>query len=147
MQTLALTPRTDRVAGIDIARGFALLGIILVNARFFFLPFGSAIDPSRLPDGLVRTPLDWAVHDAIDAVVTFKFISLFSLLFGFGIAQQAARASAAGRSRWPGGLRRLGALLAIGLVHGFSSGTETSSRSTRCSGPLPSPAPVSGIGG
>ena len=38
------TPRLERSAGIDIARGFALLGIILVNARFFFLPLGSAID-------------------------------------------------------------------------------------------------------
>jgi uncharacterized protein len=119
MQTLAPTARPDRIAGIDIARGFALLGIILVNARFFFLPFGSAINPARLPDGLARTPLDWAVHDAIDAVVTFKFISLFSLLFGFGVATQAGKAAAAGVSRWPGGLRRLGALLCIGLVHGF----------------------------
>ena len=119
MQMLAPTPRPERIAGIDIARGFALLGIILVNARFFFLPFGAAINPARLPDGLERGTLDWAVHDAVDALVTYKFISLFSLLFGFGLAQQAAKAAAAGRSRWEGGMRRLGMMLGIGLVHGF----------------------------
>ena len=35
-------PRAERFAGIDIARGLALLGIIVVNARFFFLPFATA---------------------------------------------------------------------------------------------------------
>ena len=112
------TPRLERSAGIDIARGFALLGIILVNARFFFLPLGSAIDAGPLPGDLERSTRDWLVHDAIDALATYKFISLFSLLFGFGLAQQAARAAAAGASRWVTGLRRLGLMLVIGVVHG-----------------------------
>lgn len=119
MNTVAPVPRAERTPGIDIARGVALLGIILVNARFFFLPFGSAIDSGALPEGLERSTLDWAVHDAVDALATFKFMSLFSLLFGFGLAQQAARAAAAGRSRWQAGLRRLGMLLAIGVLHGL----------------------------
>ena len=111
-------PRADRSTGIDFARGIALLGIILVNARFFFLPFGSAVDATVLPEGMERSTLDWAAHDAVDALATFKFISLFSLLFGFGLSQQAARAVAAGRSRWDVGLRRLGVMLVVGLVHG-----------------------------
>jgi uncharacterized protein len=90
-----------------------------VNARFFLLPFGSAVDAGTLPAGLERSAADWAVHDAVDVLATFKFMSLFSLLFGFGLAQQAARAAAAGRSRWHTGLRRLGALLVIGVLHGL----------------------------
>ena len=43
----------------------ARLGIILINARFFFLPFGSAIDSAALPERLERSTLDWAVHDAV----------------------------------------------------------------------------------
>jgi uncharacterized membrane protein YeiB/predicted alpha/beta superfamily hydrolase len=117
--TEAPVPRLERSAGIDFARGMALLGIILVNARFFFLPMGCALGDGPLPQGLVRSTLDLAVHDAVDALATFKFISIFSLLFGFGLAQQAARAAAAGRSRWPNALRRLGLMLAIGAVHGI----------------------------
>lgn len=112
-------PRFERNAGIDFARGMALLGIILVNARFFFLPMGCALGQGPLPEGLGRSTLDWAVHDAVDALATFKFISIFSLLFGFGLAHQAARAAASARSRWPNALRRLALMLAIGAVHGL----------------------------
>ena len=112
-------PRAERSAGIDIARGLALLGIIVVNARFFFLPFATAVEMGPLPEGLQRSALDWAVHDAVDVLATYKFISVFSLLFGFGLAQQAARCAASGHSRWRMGLRRLGLLLAIGLLHGL----------------------------
>ena len=61
----APVPRLERSAGIDFARGMALLGIILVNARFFFLPLGSAIDSAALLERLERSTLDWAVHDAV----------------------------------------------------------------------------------
>ena len=119
MPSLIPVPRAERSAGIDIARGLALLGIIVVNARFFFLPFATAVEMGPLPEGLQRSSLDWAVHDAVDVLASYKFISVFSLLFGFGLAQQAARCAALGRSRWRMGLRRLGLLLAIGLLHGL----------------------------
>ncbi|MFM8785771.1 MAG: hypothetical protein ACKOFI_11660, partial [Phycisphaerales bacterium] len=69
--TVAPVPRLERNAGIDFARGMALLGIILVNARFFFLPIGCALGQGPLPEGLGRSTLDWAVHDAVDALATF----------------------------------------------------------------------------
>ena len=119
MPSLIPVPRAERSGGIDIARGLALLGIIVVNARFFFLPSASAAEIGPLPEGLQRSSLDWAVHDVVDVLANYKFISVFSLLFGFGLAQQAARCAAAGRSRWRMGLRRLGLLLAIGLLHGL----------------------------
>jgi len=108
-----------RVQGIDIARGIALLGIILVNARFFFLPFMWAAEPRMIPADMQASTFDLVARDAIDAFCTFKFISTFSLLFGFGLAQQIDRARAAGRSTWTFALRRLGLMLAIGLVHGL----------------------------
>lgn len=119
MPSLIPVPRAERSAGIDIARGLALLGIIVVNARSFFLPLGWEAEIGPLPEGLQRSSLDWAVYDAVDVLANYKFISVFSLLFGFGLAQQAARCAAAGRSRWRMGLRRLGLLLAIGLLHGL----------------------------
>lgn len=119
MPSLIPVPRAERSAGIDIARGLALLGIIVVNARSFFLPLAWEAEIGPLHEGLQRSSLDWAVYDAVDVLANYKFISVFSLLFGFGLAQQAARCAAAGRSRWRMGLRRLGLLLAIGLLHGL----------------------------
>ncbi|MFM1821793.1 MAG: hypothetical protein RI967_59, partial [Planctomycetota bacterium] len=110
---------SSRITGVDIARGLALLGILLVNARLFFLPLGFAIDPSIEVPGLEVTVADRIAWSVVETLCSFKFISLFSMLFGFGIAVQASRAAAAGRSRWGGGLRRLAVLLPIGLLHGF----------------------------
>ena len=110
---------SPRIAGVDIARAVALLGILFVNMRLFLGPLGAVIEPEVAIPGLARTAADRFAWSAVEILCTYKFISLFSLLFGFGIAVQSARAVAAGRSRWSVGLPRLAVLLAIGLAHGF----------------------------
>lgn len=115
--TLSPIAPSERLRGVDIARGIALLGILLVNARFFFGPFGFVMDPSVAIDGSAREASDTAAWFFVETFCTFKFISLFSMLFGFGLAMQAARARASGRSPWPTGLRRLGLLAVVGIVH------------------------------
>jgi uncharacterized protein len=129
---MPLTPvaSSERLRGVDIARGIALLGILFVNVRFFFAPFGLAMDPIVALDGSERTAADSAAWAFVETFCSFKFISLFSLLFGFGLAMQAARAAAQGpracgasrSSRWSASCT------------GRSSGTATSSRCMRCSG-------------
>jgi uncharacterized protein len=108
---------SERIRGIDIARGIALLGIIMVNARLFFAPFGVVIEPSLTLDGAPRSAADLAAWALVETFCTYKFISLFSMLFGFGLAMQAARAEQVGSSRWPIGLRRLGLLALVGILH------------------------------
>jgi uncharacterized protein len=115
--TLSPVAPTERLRGVDIARGIALLGILFVNARFFFGPLGFAVEPSSSIDGTERTAADTAAWFFIDTFCAFKFISLFSLLFGFGLAMQAGRAATHGESPWPAGLRRLGVLALVGLLH------------------------------
>lgn len=117
--TLAPIATNDRLRGIDIARGIALLGILLVNVRFFFAPLAFAIDPTIELPGIKPSQADLVAWSFVEIFCSFKFISLFSILFGFGLAMQAERAAAAGESRWSSGLRRLAVLLAIGLVHGL----------------------------
>jgi len=115
--TLAPIASAERIRGVDIARGVALLGILLVNVRFFFAPLGFALEPSTAIDGSERTGADTAAWAFVETFCSFKFISLFSLLFGFGLAMQAARAQTQGESPWPAGLRRLGILALVGILH------------------------------
>jgi len=110
---------SERLRGVDIARGIALLGILLVNVRFFFMPIAAGVGQLDGVPGVAPTVLDRLALSAVDAFCSAKFMWLFSLLFGFGLALQAARAAAAGRSRWHTGLRRLGMLLVIGVLHGL----------------------------
>ncbi len=104
---------SERLEVLDIVRGFALLGILLMNMEAFVGPlFGamSGLDPAL-------TGADRIADALIYIFVQGKFWTLFSLLFGMGFAVMSERASAAGRPfagmYWRRGL----ALLAIGLVH------------------------------
>ncbi|MEY3142428.1 MAG: hypothetical protein RLY21_921 [Planctomycetota bacterium] len=115
--SLAPIAPAERLRAVDIARGLALLGILFVNIRYFFAPFGVAMDPTVALDGSERTAADSAAWAFVETFCSFKFISLFSLLFGFGLAMQAARATALGRSPWPAGQRRLAILALIGILH------------------------------
>src|SRR3546814_13876673 len=80
-----------RILALDAIRGFALLGIFLMNVEWFTRPMqelGSGIAPGA-------TGLDHAVAWLVYVVVQGKFWVLFSLLFGMGFAVMSARAGAA----------------------------------------------------
>jgi uncharacterized protein len=105
--------RNDRIEAIDVLRGLALLGIILVNASIFGLPLAALVS------GVVEdeSAADRIVATVITIIAEHKFISIFSLLFGFGIAMQRSRRLAA-TGRFAGfGLRRMAMLAVFGLVH------------------------------
>ena len=109
----APVPQAQRLHVLDIVRGFAVFGILLMNLEAFAGPVlsaGSGLDPD------LRGVDRWA-----DALVYFfvqgKFYSLFSLLFGMGFAVMSQRAEAFGRGFAVLYLRRSLALLGIGLAH------------------------------
>ncbi|MBL9140825.1 MAG: hypothetical protein JNK53_03060, partial [Phycisphaerae bacterium] len=108
-------PIRERLVQVDFLRGVALLGILVVNMSFFFQPFGRAIDPTWLHWADQSDRVVWGV---VSAFFSFKFISLFSLLFGFGVAMQLGRVDSSGHRVWPFALRRFGVLALIGLLHG-----------------------------
>lgn len=97
-----------RIEAIDILRGIAILGIFLVNMGSY---------------GGFRRPfeqmafVDQASTAAIRFLAQAKFYPLFSLLFGWGMIIQMERAEARGTAFVPFYLRRMIALLLIGLVH------------------------------
>lgn len=103
----------ERIHAMDVLRGFALLGIFLMNMEGFVSPLEDAtsgLNPHY-------TGLDRWVDGLIYFFVQGKFFTMFSLLFGMGFAVMAQRADQAGRAFLPVYLRRTLALLVIGLVH------------------------------
>lgn len=100
----------SRVMLIDIIRGFALLGIILVRASYAYS--GNHLDPGHEP-GLA----DKALNAGVELFLKNKFYTIFSFLFGIGFAiqiQSAARKQQPFTERF---LWRLFLLFVIGYLH------------------------------
>lgn len=111
--TLAPVAAIDRIEALDVLRGFALVGILLMNIEGIVGPLNGSItgvDPAL--SGADR----WA-DTLIYFFVQGKFYPLFSLLFGMGFAVMMQRAADAGRPFVRVYLRRVLALLVIGLAH------------------------------
>lgn len=106
------TRPSERVMVLDALRGLAILGILLVNAPLFFQPLWSSV-----LDGLPADPLDRVAAVATEALAEGKFFTLFSLLFGVGVAMQMRRAERRGRRFAPFFVRRMAVLAAIGAAH------------------------------
>jgi len=101
----------ERIALLDILRGFAIFGILLVNMELF----NSPAYPSDVSGGTAT-----ADHLAAWLIRFFgegKFYTLFSFLFGLGFSLQMARAASRAARFRPVYGRRLFVLLLIGLAH------------------------------
>lgn len=110
-----LTPITaaERIETIDILRGFAIFGILSVNMYYFANPFFTAMaDTGRYP-GVAEQ----IARHLIGFFCEGKFYSLFSFLFGLGLAIQMQRAAARGARFARFFARRLLVLLGIGICH------------------------------
>ncbi|MGW6200251.1 DUF418 domain-containing protein [Kribbella sp. NPDC055110] len=103
-----------RIQDIDALRGFALLGILVVNITFAAsgFPIHLAQDPAY------GSWLDHSVHWVSSTFVDMKFYLLFSFLFGYSFQLQLEAAQRAGTAFRPRMLRRLGGLFVLGALHG-----------------------------
>ncbi|WP_080847377.1 DUF418 domain-containing protein [Cytobacillus gottheilii] len=104
----------ERIISLDIMRGFAILGIFLVNMLSFHSPF------------LYIDPLSWwtdssdqTVYSAIDILVQASFYPLFALLFGYSLIMLRERVLKKELSFKVIAGRRFTFLLIIGLMHAF----------------------------
>jgi uncharacterized protein len=104
----------DRIQGLDVSRGLALFGILVVNSLFFGLPLGYALDHKPPPGS---STADSVAFHIIKIIFEANFFTIFSTLFGVGLAIQLLRAQHAGRGFIPRALRRLFFLLALGASH------------------------------
>jgi uncharacterized protein len=108
---------TERIATLDVLRGLAILGILVMNIQVFAMPMAAYSNPLAYGslEGLNRL-----VWDLSYLFANLKFVSLFSMLFGAGIVLMLDRAEAKGELR-PGWLhvRRMMWLLLFGLIHAY----------------------------
>ncbi|WP_342119602.1 DUF418 domain-containing protein [Pseudoduganella sp. OTU4001] len=107
------TASNERIEALDVVRGFALIGICIMNVEWFnraITDLGRGINPSL-------TGIDWVISFIAQYFVTGKFWTIFSLLFGMGFAVMLTRADQAGRSFLGPYLRRIFALAAFGACH------------------------------
>ena len=114
------TPPEERILGLDVLRGFALLGILIINIQVFAMPFTTLNNPtvyaSTMPYGEFAGAnyLVWLVSHV---VAERKFITLFTVMFGAGIilfTQNKDASEVLGLH-----YRRTGFLLAAGLAHAY----------------------------
>jgi uncharacterized protein len=113
-QTAELKPiaATKRLDVLDILRGFALIGILLMNIEWFGRPISELGQSST-----VLTDLDYAVGWLIRCFVEGKFYKLFALLFGMGFAVMLNRAIEVGRPFGAWFIRRMLVLYVMGILH------------------------------
>jgi uncharacterized protein len=106
-------PVDRRILDIDALRGFALLGILVVNIGYIASPhhFRGAPDPAA------AGPLDQAAAWLVVAGFETKFYLLFSFLFGYSFTLQLHSAERAGAAFAPRFLRRLSGLFLLGVLH------------------------------
>lgn len=105
----------ERIAAIDIIRGFALFGVLWMNLhehRGLAMPYG-ALDhlPTAWIDKYLGAATNWLMQG--------KAQCLFSLLFGFGFANIMSRLEARGLPAGRIFLRRIGVLMLFGLINAF----------------------------
>jgi uncharacterized protein len=112
---VASLPTSQRIPTLDIVRGFALMGILIMNMPGFSTSFFAESDGSHLWPGRI----DQIAEAARDMLFSGKFNSMFSMLFGIGFTIQFARMQQADPEHATTiYLRRLVVLAVFGLIHG-----------------------------
>ena len=102
-----------RIDAIDVLRGFALLGILVMNVQAFAMPQAAYFNPTAYGDLEGANLHVWLAGRML---ADQKFMTIFSMLFGAGIALMAGRAEARGGGRRTH-YRRMAWLAVIGLLH------------------------------
>ena len=105
-----------RINQLDVMRGIALLGILIMNIISFGLPQAHYFNPSA----------EGPLHGWNRAALVFselfaneKFMGLFSLLFGASVVLFTDKVEEKGRSALAFHMRRNGWLLVFGMLHAY----------------------------
>lgn len=112
----APTALSERIRSLDVLRGIAVLGILIMNIQSFAMIQAAYINPTAYGD---LTGLNKGVWILSHVFACEKFMTLFSVLFGAGILLLTQRLESKGLS--PAGVhyRRTFWLIVIALIHAY----------------------------
>ncbi len=114
--TTSPVTQSERFYSMDLIRGVAILGILVMNISTFADVNSFYMNPYVYGEPSDANLTTWLLtHFFADQ----KFYTIFSMLFGAGIMLMAQRASSKGTAPGPLHYRRMGILLVFGLLHGF----------------------------
>lgn len=105
--------QAGRIESIDVLRGFALLGILVMNVQAFAMPAAAYFNPTAFGDLEGANKFVWVAGRML---ADQKFMAIFSMLFGASIILISDRAEAGGNAR-KAHYRRMAWLMVIGLLH------------------------------
>jgi len=107
----------ERIVSLDVLRGIAVLGILVMNIYAFAMPFPMAYsNPLAMGGTELHNIGTWFfTHIFFDQ----KFLSIFAMLFGAGVVLMTGRAEARGGKYGRIFYRRQFWLVVIGAVHGY----------------------------
>lgn len=109
------TEGKPRIESLDVLRGFAVLGILIVNAPYFAGTWHSAMMPNVIPLAVDQNSLwSWLV---MHVFFEFKCITLFSMLFGVSLYLVGGERT--DKEKGAQLRRRLSWMLLFGLIHGM----------------------------
>jgi uncharacterized protein len=108
--------QSDRILSIDLLRGVAVLGILIMNIQHFSMPQAAYINPTAYGD---LTGLNRWVWILSHILAREKFMSIFSMLFGAGVLLFTHRAELKGLNSALLHYRRMFWLLVFGLMHAY----------------------------
>ncbi len=110
------TTSTERIISLDILRGFAILGILIMNIQSMSMISAAYLNPAAYGDMTGINKIAWIVsHLLADS----KFLSIFSILFGAGVILFTDRLNEKGVNSIGVHYRRTFWLLIIGLLHAY----------------------------
>lgn len=105
---------TKRITAIDLLRGFALLGILLMNIASFAMPDVAYYNPTVFGGNDL---LNRAVYSVTHVLVDQKIMAVFSMLFGASVMLLTNKLEAKGEKTARVYFLRNFWLLIIGLIH------------------------------
>jgi uncharacterized protein len=116
IHTAAPTVPGERQRSLDVLRGFAVLGILIMNIQSFSMISAAYLNPTAYSDLSGANLWVWIVSHVLTAD---KFMSIFSMLFGAGVVLMAERIEAAGGKAGRVHVRRMVWLFLFGLLHAY----------------------------
>lgn len=107
---------TSRIALLDVVRGMAVLGILLMNIRLFSEPAAAYFNPLAYGNHIGPNKIWWAFQHLF---ADQKFMAIFSMLFGASTAIICDGLARRGEPVSTTYAKRIFGLLIMGLLHAY----------------------------